>query len=84
LGVTAATRGLAGPFNRWNGSGTVAAVVGDNHQDLQLGHEVQPLLVETTGGLSPPVMHLLWTVARLRANRLSAKEREQTSWSMRN
>lgn len=84
LGVSPATRGRKGKFNRWNGTDTVAEVRGDYHRALQLGHEVQPLLIETMGGLSPPLMNLLRTGARLRGNRLSAKQREQASWSMRN
>ena len=76
-------RGAAGFFNRKTGAGYVSPKAGDYARAQASGVRCVPLLVETFGGLSPPLVDALRTAAEWRKNKLTASEYDETTWSAR-
>ena len=72
-----------GPFNSLTGKGYVAPKTGQYTRALELGVDCRALLVETFGGLSPPLMELLRELAKERQNRLNRDEYDDTTWAAR-
>ena len=72
-----------GPFNSLTGKGYVAPKTGQYTRALELGVDCRALLVETFGGLSPPLMELLRVLAKERQNRLNRDEYDDTTWAAR-
>ena len=56
---------------------------GDYARAQASGVRCVPLLVETFGGLSPPLVDALRTAAEWRKNKLTASEYDETTWSAR-
>lgn len=77
-------RGEAGrAFNRRTGAGYVSAFPGDYARAQESGVRCVPLLMETFGGMSPPLFEALRTAAEWRNNKLMASEYDETTWSAR-
>ena len=73
----------AGFFNRRAGAGYMSPKAGDYARAQSSGVRCVPLLVETFGGLSPPLVDALRTAAEWRKNKLTASEYGETTWSAR-
>ena len=56
---------------------------GDYARAQASGVRCVPLLVETFGGLSPPLVNALHAAAEWRKNKLTASEYDETTWSAR-
>ena len=79
-------RGRGDPNEDWNpktGRGFVAACDGDYAQTQQLGHDVRALVFESYGGFGVEVVRLLKRLADDVANKLSARQHDEATWSTR-
>ena len=70
-------------FNARTGVGYVSPKDGDYARAEALGLRVVLMLVETFGGLGPALVEELRKGAEWRANKLSASEYDETTWSAR-
>ena len=61
----------------------VSPKAGDYARAQASGVRCVPLLVETFGGLSPPLVDALRAAAEWRKNKLTASEYDETTWSAR-
>ena len=76
-------RAGTGAFVPRIGAGYVSPVEGDYERAEENGVTAVPFLVETFGGLGPELVGVMRSAAAWRANKLTASEYDETTWSAR-